>query len=72
MDYIVVQITASAEEEAVKIARALVEEKLAGCVNIVKGIRSIYSWQGRVEDETEALLIAKTKTRMFCALFKSM
>jgi len=42
MDYMVVFITASSEDEAVKISKTLVEEKLAGCVNIVKNIRSIY------------------------------
>ena len=53
MDEIIVFITASSEEEAAKIARALVEARLAGCVNIIKNIRSIYSWQGKIEDEPE-------------------
>jgi len=68
MDNIVVFITASSEEEAAKIARALVEGRLAGCVNIVKGIRSIYSWQGKIEDESEVLMIAKTRRELFKAL----
>jgi periplasmic divalent cation tolerance protein len=67
-DYIVVFITASNEEEAARIARTLVEEKLAGCVNIIKNIRSIYSWQGRVEDEPEALMVVKTKKALFESL----
>ncbi|MDA8171350.1 MAG: divalent-cation tolerance protein CutA [Nitrospiraceae bacterium] len=62
---IVVFITAANEEEAARIAGALVGESLAGCVNIIRTIRSIYSWQGRVEDETESLLIAKTRRELF-------
>ena len=65
MDNIVVFITASNEEEAAKIARKLVEERLAGCVNIIKGIRSIYAWQGKIEDEAEVLMIAKTQRNLF-------
>lgn len=68
MENIVVFITASNEEEAAKIARALVEGRLAGCVNIIKGIRSIYIWQGKVEDESEVLMIAKTRRELFEAL----
>lgn len=65
METIVVFITAANEEEAVKIARALVEERLAGCVNIIRNIRSIYSWQGKIEDEAEVLMIAKTQRSLF-------
>lgn len=46
---------------AERLARALVERKLAACVNIVPTVRSIYRWQGRIEDEAEALLIVKTR-----------
>ncbi|MGD0885392.1 MAG: divalent-cation tolerance protein CutA [Thermodesulfovibrionales bacterium] len=65
---IVVFITASNEDEAARIARALVEERLAGCVNIIKGIRSIYSWMGKVQDEAEVLMIVKTRESLFDAL----
>ncbi|MCL0105744.1 divalent-cation tolerance protein CutA [Thermodesulfovibrionales bacterium] len=65
MEAIVVYITVSNEEEAAKIARTIVEERLAGCVNIVKGIRSIYSWEGRIEDDAEVLIIAKTQRHLF-------
>ncbi len=64
-EYIVLFITAPAEETSARIARTLVEEKLAGCVNIIKDIRSIYFWQGKVEDESEVLLIAKTRRELF-------
>lgn len=63
-------ITAPSEEEAVKISKTLVEEKLAGCINIVKNIRSIYSWQGKIEDESECLLIIKTKSDLYEELEK--
>lgn len=65
---IVVFITSASEDEAVKIAKAIVEAKLAACVNIVKNIRSIYRWQGRIEDEIEVLMIAKTQKRLFNSL----
>jgi len=65
---IVIFITASGEDEAARIARALVGEKLAACVNIVKNVRSIYSWQGKVEDASEVLMIAKTRKDLFDAV----
>jgi periplasmic divalent cation tolerance protein len=70
MDEIIVFITASIEEEAAKIARALVEARLAGCVNIIKNIRSIYSWEGKIEDEPEVLMIVKTQKSLFDSLTK--
>ena len=62
---IVVFVTAPGEEEAAKIARALVEAKLAACVNIISNIRSIYTWQGNIEDDSELLLIIKTRKSLF-------
>ncbi len=70
MDEIVVFITAPDEDEAEKIARELVENRLAGCVNIVKDIRSIYSWQGTIEDDKEILMIVKTQKSIFDVLIK--
>ncbi|RXS93085.1 divalent-cation tolerance protein CutA [Silvibacterium dinghuense] len=52
--------TASSEEEARRIARHLVEQGLAACVNIVPGLTSIYRWQGAVETAHEVLLLVKT------------
>ena len=52
--------TTGSREEAQKIARALVERKLAACVNIVGPIESVYRWQGAVETSEEFLLIIKT------------
>jgi periplasmic divalent cation tolerance protein len=68
MGNIVVFITASNEDEAANIAKALVEGKLAACVNIVKNLRSIYIWQGKVEDESEVLMIVKTQKKLFHSL----
>lgn len=70
MEAIIVYITAPNEDEAAKIAKTIVEERLAGCVNIVKGIRSIYSWQGKMEDDSEALMITKTQRHLFEPLKK--
>jgi len=70
MNEIVVFITASKETEAVTIAKALVEARLAGCVNIIRNIRSIYRWQGNIEDDKEVLMIAKTTKKLFKALEK--
>jgi periplasmic divalent cation tolerance protein len=68
MDALIVYVTAPNEDEAAKIATCLVEERLAGCVNIIKDMRSIYSWQGKIEDEKEVLMIVKTRTGLFGSL----
>jgi periplasmic divalent cation tolerance protein len=52
--------TAGSEEEARKIARALVERRLAACVNIVPHVQSVYRWQETVEEAVEWLLVIKT------------
>ena len=58
---IVVLITASAPEEAARIGKALVEEHLAACVNIVPGVRSFFFWEGRTQDASELLLLCKSR-----------
>lgn len=52
--------TAPDETSAARLARALVEEKLAACVNVVPGVRSTYRWQGALEQAEELLLVVKT------------
>ena len=59
-DKVIVLTTASSEVEAKKIARELVERKLAACVNIVQRIQSVYRWEEQVEEAEEFLLIIKT------------
>jgi periplasmic divalent cation tolerance protein len=59
----IVLTTAGSPQEAEKIARALVDRRLAACVNVVPQIQSIYRWKGKIEQETEWLLIIKTRLR---------
>jgi periplasmic divalent cation tolerance protein len=68
--HIVVYVTAP-EEKAKDLARALVESRLAACVNILSGARSIYYWQGKVCDEEEALLVIKTRSGLLEELTKT-
>jgi periplasmic divalent cation tolerance protein len=56
----IVLTTAGTKEEAQKMARALVERRLAACVNIVGPIESVYRWEGKVETAAEFLLVIKT------------
>ena len=62
---IIVYITASSEDEGVKIAKHLVENRRAACCNIVPKIRSIYRWEGKLCDDEEVLLIVKTMRSSF-------
>jgi periplasmic divalent cation tolerance protein len=61
MTAVLVYITASDHAEAEKIGRLLLEEKLAACVNIVDGMRSMFWWEGALEQGHETILLAKTK-----------
>ena len=61
----IVLTTAGSEEEAHKIARHLVERRLAACVNIVPQITSVYRWQGNVDEAREWLLVVKTTAAAF-------
>ena len=67
-DALVVLVTTPSPERAAEIARALVEERLAACGNVVPGLRSIYRWEGKVQDDAEALLVLKTTRARFEAL----
>jgi periplasmic divalent cation tolerance protein len=64
-DQRIVLTTAGSEEEAQKIARHLVEQRAAACVNVVPQVASIYRWQGKVEESREWLLIIKTTAAAF-------
>jgi len=68
--YILVLITASDKEEAEAIARALVEKRLAACVNIIADVGSLFWWQGKVDRAREALCIVKSKKEKFPVLQK--
>ncbi len=65
---IVVYVTAGDAGEAETIAKTLVFEKLAACVNIVDKVRSIYYWDGKINDESEFLLVVKTGEENFSAV----
>src|SRR5574341_1428656 len=68
LEFIVVYVTAGSGEEADRLAQALVGEHLAACVNRIRSIRSVYRWQGKVEQSDEELLIIKTRRQLFSAL----
>ncbi|HLH23257.1 MAG TPA: divalent-cation tolerance protein CutA [Chloroflexota bacterium] len=66
-DAVVVYITAGSPEEAAALARALVAERLAACVNRLP-VESVYRWQGQIEEASEVLLIVKTRRARLDAL----
>lgn len=71
MKDVVIFITAGSKVEARKIAAGLVGKKLAACVTIVPAVESIYVWKGRTEISKEALLVVKTKRRLFSRVEKA-
>jgi periplasmic divalent cation tolerance protein len=64
----VVLSTFPGAEKAAQVARILVDEQLAACVNLIAGVRSIYRWQAAVQDDAEALAIIKTTAERYPAL----
>ena len=66
--HIVVFVTAGSREEADKLSRGLVEEKLAFCVNALPSIKSTYYWEGKLCEDEEILLIIKSRSSKFDAL----
>jgi periplasmic divalent cation tolerance protein len=69
-EFIVVFVTAGSAAEGDRLARALVEERLAACVNRIAPVQSVYHWQGKMEQSEEELLIIKTRKALFAALEK--
>jgi len=68
--YIVILVTAANKKEAKKIARALIKEKLAACVNIIENVHSLFWWQGKADTAKEVLLIAKSRKTLMNKLIK--
>jgi len=68
--FIVVLVTAGSSAEGERLARALVEERLAACVNRIPSVQSVYRWEGKVEESTEELLVIKTRADLLPALEK--
>jgi periplasmic divalent cation tolerance protein len=64
-DKIVVLNTCSSTEEAQRIARGLVEKRLAACVSVLPAVRSIYRWKDAIEEEDEVLLVIKSSRALF-------
>jgi periplasmic divalent cation tolerance protein len=63
--YAVVLCTVGEESEGLRLARALVDRRLAACVNVLPGVRSVYRWKGSIRDDAEWLLIVKTRRELF-------
>jgi periplasmic divalent cation tolerance protein len=63
--YIVVLITVPSEEVGQAIARALVEQRLAACVNRLQPVHSLYTWEGKTTEDLELLLIVKSRAELF-------
>ena len=68
MTQCLIYMTASNDAEAQTIARILVQERLAACVNILSGMRSVYRWEGEIQEDDEVVLIAKTRRDLVPAL----
>jgi periplasmic divalent cation tolerance protein len=64
-DILFVYIPCGSMDEAKKIGRTLVEERLAACANIFNGHHSIFRWEGKIEEQEEVLLIAKSRATLF-------
>ncbi len=63
--YIVVLVTIGSQEDAELLAKKIVDNRLAACVNISTGLRSIYLWDGAIQDQVEVLMIIKTTSSRF-------
>lgn len=68
MSRTLVYITASSREEALMLARRLVEERLAACANVLGEITSVYWWEGRLQEDGEVAVIAKTRADLVPAV----
>ena len=71
MDFIEVRTTTETKEDAGRIARALVEGRLAACVQIIGPIESTYSWKGKIETAMEYQCLAKTRAPLFAEVEKT-
>ena len=64
-DALELHVTMPDRERAISLARALVDEGLAACVNVVPGVHSVYQWDGRVQEDDEVLCLIKTRPAVF-------
>jgi periplasmic divalent cation tolerance protein len=70
-DKIIVLTTAGSSDEARRIADTLIERRQAACVNILKGVQSIYRWKGKSEESEEWMLLVKTTAASFESVQKT-
>ena len=70
MSFIIVVMTAPNKQEAVSIVRALLEEKLIACANILDPVHSLFWWKGKIEEEKEVLVLMKSQKALFKKLSK--
>jgi len=66
--YLLVLTTIGSEEDAARLGRSLVEKRLVACVNMVGPVRSVFLWKGKMEDESERLLLMKTRADRYAEL----
>ena len=67
-EMLIVLTSFASEEDAARVVRTLVEERLAACGNLLPGARSLYRWEGRIADERETLALLKTRKQDWAAL----
>ena len=65
IEFVLVMVTCSSQEEAEEIGNSLVEKRLTACVNVLPEIKSIFHWKGKISKEKEVLLIVKSKLDLF-------
>ena len=68
VDVVVVLTTIGADADAVALARTLVDERLAACVNVLPPMTSVYRWQGRIDEDQERQIVIKTARKRVAAL----
>ena len=70
MTYCIINCTVANKDDGIKIAQRLIEKKLIACCNIVDNITSLYTWDNKLNTDSEALLIMKTKTQLYAEVEK--
>jgi periplasmic divalent cation tolerance protein len=68
MSYTLIYVTAPNRAAALNVARRLVEERLVACANVFDGVTSLYWWEGKIQEDTEAVLVAKTASARVSAV----
>lgn len=68
MSVVFIYVTSSSEEEAEAIAASVVRDRLAACANIIRGMTSVYEWQGKLQRRGETVIIFKTRETLFEAV----